>query len=132
VDLPLPQDFSRQIADLGMSLWDVTKEPVEDAHKGRSLLSYFTDLPRGDVRLGAAGKIMTAKAAHDVLEAGCDFALIGRAAILRHDFPNRVRADAHYASPALPVTAQHLRDEGLGEPFLDYMKGWPGFVADAA
>ena len=117
---------------LDMSLWDVTKEPVEDAHKGRSLLSYFTDLPRGDVRLGAAGKIMTAKAALDVLEAGCDFALIGRAAILRHDFPNRVRADAHYASPALPVTAQHLRDEGLGEPFLDYMKGWPGFVADAA
>lgn len=118
---------------LDMSLWDVAKEPVEEEHQGRTLLSYFTDLPRGDVRLGAAGKIMTAKAARDVLAAGCDFAVIGRAAILRHDFPERVRSDLAYASPALPVTEQHLRDEGLGEPFLAYMKGWPGFVeADAA
>lgn len=117
---------------LDMSLWDVLKEPVEEEHKGRSLMSYFTDLPRGDVRLGAAGKIMTAEAALGVLEAGCDFAVIGRAAILRHDFPNRVRADAAYVSPALPVTEQHLREEGLGEPFLAYMKGWPGFVSEAA
>lgn len=117
---------------LDMSLWDVAKEPVEEEFQGRSLMSYFTDLPRGDVRLGVAGKIMTAEAALGVLEAGCDFAVIGRAAILRHDFPNRVRADAAYVSPALPVTAQHLRDEGLGEPFVTYMKGWPGFVADAA
>lgn len=117
---------------LDMSLWDVAKEPMEEDHKGRSLMSYFTDLPRGNVRLGAAGKIMTAEAALGVLEAGCDFAVIGRAAILRHDFPNRVRADAAYVSPPLPVTEQHLRDEGLGEPFLAYMKGWPGFVADAA
>ena len=117
---------------LDMSLWDVAKEPVEEEHKGRSLMSYFTDLPRGNVRLGAAGKIMTAQAALGVLEAGCDFAVIGRAAILRHNFPNRVRNDATYVSPSLPVTEQHLRDEGLGEPFLAYMKGWPGFVADAA
>lgn len=117
---------------LDMSLWDVAKEPVEEEHQGRSLMSYFTDLPRGNVRLGAAGKIMTAQAALGVLEAGCDFAVIGRAAILRHDFPNRVRGDADYVSPALPVTEQHLRDEGLGDPFLAYMKGWPGFVADAA
>lgn len=117
---------------LDMSLWDVAKEPVEEAHKGRSLMSYFTDLPRGEVRLGVAGKIMTAEAAIGVLEADCDFAVIGRAAILRHDFPNRVRADAEYVSPDLPVTEQHLRDEGLGDPFVAYMKGWPGFVADAA
>ena len=76
---------------------------------------------------------MSAKAAVEVLEAGCDFALIGRAAILRHDFPERIRRDAAYVSPSLPVTAQHLRDEGLSTSFVDYMKGWPGFVeAEAA
>lgn len=118
---------------LDMSLWDVAKEPVEPQHQGRSLMSYFTDLPRGDVKLGAAGKIMTAQDAMRVLDAGCDFAVIGRAAILRHDFPERVRRDPAYLSPPLPVTAQHLRDEGLGEAFVDYMKGWPGFVeAEAA
>jgi 2,4-dienoyl-CoA reductase-like NADH-dependent reductase (Old Yellow Enzyme family) len=113
---------------LDMSLWDVVKEPVEEEHQGRTLMSYFTDLPRGNVRLGVAGKIMSAKAAVEVLEAGCDFALIGRAAILRHDFPERIRRDAAYVSPSLPVTAQHLRDEGLSTSFVDYMKGWPGFV----
>ncbi|MEY4890918.1 MAG: hypothetical protein RIQ75_2048 [Pseudomonadota bacterium] len=118
---------------LDMSLWDVAKEPVEEEHQGRTLMRYFTDLPRGNVRLGVAGKIMSAKAAVEVLEAGCDFALIGRAAILRHDFPERIRRDAAYVSPSLPVTAQHLRDEGLSTSFVDYMKGWPGFVeAEAA
>lgn len=118
---------------LDMSLWDVAKEPVEPEHQGRSLMSYFTDLPRGDVRLGAAGKIMDAASAMGVIEAGCDFAVIGRAAILRHDFPERIRRDAAYRSPLLPVTEQHLRDEGLGNSFVAYMRGWPGFVeADAA
>jgi 2,4-dienoyl-CoA reductase-like NADH-dependent reductase (Old Yellow Enzyme family) len=96
-------------------------------------MSYFTDLPRGNVRLCVAGKIMSANTALDVLKAGCDFALIGRAAILRHDFPERIRLDGGYVSPSLPVTAQHLRDEGLSTAFVDYMKGWPGFVeAEAA
>ncbi len=115
---------------LDMSLWDVTKEPYEEEHQGRSLLSYFTDLPRGDVRLGAAGKIMTGADAAAVIAAGCDFAVIGRAAILRHDFPKRVAREAGYQSPALPVTARHLLDEGLSPQFVTYMRNWPGFVAD--
>jgi hypothetical protein len=95
-------------------------------------MSYFTGLPRGEVRLGAAGKIMSAAGAAAVIDAGCDFAVIGRAAILRHDFPRRVLADPSYVSPALPVTAEHLRDEGLGSTFVTYMRGWKGFVAEEA
>jgi 2,4-dienoyl-CoA reductase-like NADH-dependent reductase (Old Yellow Enzyme family) len=115
---------------LDMSLWDVAKEPEEEAFKGHSLMSYFTGLPRGSVKLGAAGKIGGAKEAAHVLAAGCDFVVIGRAAILRHDFPERVRHDSHYVSPSLPVTIKHLADEGLGPRFIDYMRTWPGFVAD--
>lgn len=117
---------------LDMSLWDVNKEPVEDEFQGKPLMEYFTSLPRGNVRLGAAGKIMSGADAAAVIDAGCDFAVIGRAAILRHDFPNRVLADADYLSPALPVTEQHLRDEGLGDAFVTYMRGWKGFVAEEA
>jgi len=115
---------------LDLSLWDVTKQPEDDRFKGRTLLSCFTDLPRGTVRLGAAGKVMGARTAAAVLEAGCDFVSIGRAAILRHDFPERVRHDPDYVSPALPVTAGHLSDEGVSEPFIAYLHSWPGFVAD--
>ena len=113
---------------LDLSLWDVAKEPNEEANKGRSLLSHFTDLPRGNVRLAAAGKVMNAAAARGVLAAGCDFVVIGRAAVLRHDFPERVRRDAAYESPALPVTSRHLAEEGLGPAFVNYMRSWPGFV----
>jgi len=113
---------------LDMSLWDIFKEPVEEAFQGRSLMSYFTELDRGAVRLGAAGKIMSAADARACLQAGCDFVVVGRAAILHHDYPRKVQADPDFRPIALPVTRQHLRDEGLGPTFVDYMNTWKGFV----
>ncbi|MCP4005228.1 MAG: NADH:flavin oxidoreductase [bacterium] len=117
-----------EIDFLDMSLWDVFKEPAEEAHQGRSLLSYFTELERGDVRLGAAGKIYSAANARNCLEAGVDFVLPGRAAILHHDFPLRVRDDSAFQSVRVPVSADHLRAEGLSETFIGYMSTWRGFV----
>jgi 2,4-dienoyl-CoA reductase-like NADH-dependent reductase (Old Yellow Enzyme family) len=122
----------QKIDFLDMSLWDVAKEPNEDEHKGRTLMSVFTDLPRGQVRLGAAGKVMTGKDAAGVLDAGCDYVVVGRGAILRHDFPKRVQADANYRSPPTPVTIQHLLDEGLSPAFVQYMRQWPNFVEPEA
>lgn len=118
----------QKIDFLDMSLWDVAKEPTEEAHKGRSLMSFFTDLPRGETRLGAAGKVMTGPQAQGVLDAGCDYVVIGRAAILRHDFVKRVQADPNYASPPTPVSVKHLNDEGLSPAFVTYMRQWPNFV----
>ncbi len=117
---------------LDMSLWDVTKEPNDEAFKGRTLASYFTGLHRGDVRLGAAGKIMTGPDAQNLLDAGFDYAVLGRAAILHHDFPTRVAADPNFASIATPVSETYLREEGLGPAFVNYMRTWKGFVEEAA
>jgi 2,4-dienoyl-CoA reductase-like NADH-dependent reductase (Old Yellow Enzyme family) len=114
---------------LDMSLWDVFKEPSDEAWRGRSLLSYFTELERGLVRLGAAGKIGRPEHATAALAAGCDFVLLGRAAILDHDFPNRA-ADPAFEPSQPPVTRAHLRAQGLGEAFIGYMNQWPGFVAE--
>ncbi|HEX7375319.1 MAG TPA: NADH:flavin oxidoreductase [Steroidobacteraceae bacterium] len=112
------------------SLWDVFKAPMDESLQDRSLMSIFTSLERGDVRVGVAGKISSADDARRCLAAGADFVTIGRAAILHHDFPHRVQADPHYVSPALPVTSAQLRAEGLGAAFIDYMRTWKGFVAD--
>jgi 2,4-dienoyl-CoA reductase-like NADH-dependent reductase (Old Yellow Enzyme family) len=117
---------------LDMSLWDVKKEPNDEAFRGRTLASYFTDLERGDVRLGAAGKIMSAEDARDVMAMGFDFPILGRAAILHHDFPKRAAADPNFTSIPTPVSEAYLRDEGLGPAFVDYMRTWKGFVEDAA
>jgi len=113
---------------LDMSLWDCFKEPVEEAHRGRTLMSYFTDLPRGDVRLGVAGKIMSAADARAMLDAGADFVLLGRAAILHHDWPQKARANPDFRPVSLPVTRAHLEAEGLGPAFVTYMSTWAGFV----
>ncbi|WP_243445740.1 NADH:flavin oxidoreductase [Polymorphobacter arshaanensis] len=112
---------------LDMSLWDVRKEPNEEAFKGTSLISVFTGLDRGKVRLGVAGKIMSAEIARDCLAAGADFVLIGRGAILHHDWP-KLAADPAFVAAKLPVTRAHLVAEGLGPVFVDYMATWKGFV----
>ncbi|MDX2417129.1 MAG: NADH:flavin oxidoreductase [Xanthomonadales bacterium] len=115
---------------LDMSLWDSFKEPLEEAFQGRTLLSYFTELERGQVRLATAGKINAPGGARRCLEAGADFVVLGRAAILHHDFPKRMAENPDFEPESLPVTRDYLRSQGLGEPFLDYMAGWSGFVKD--
>jgi 2,4-dienoyl-CoA reductase-like NADH-dependent reductase (Old Yellow Enzyme family) len=114
---------------LDLSLWDVFKEPLEDAFQGRSLMSWFTELDRGDVRLGVAGKVTTPAIATQMLADGADYVLIGRAAILHHDFP-RLARDAAFQPIALPVSREHLRREGLSPSFVEYMATWKGFVAE--
>ncbi|WP_309088389.1 NADH:flavin oxidoreductase [Phenylobacterium sp.] len=106
---------------LDMSLWDVFKEPVEEAFKGRSLMSYFTELPRGEVKLGVAGKITTPAIAAEMLDKGADYVLIGRAAILHHDFPERARDPAFTPVPA-PVSAGYLAGEGVSPRFVTYLR----------
>lgn len=113
---------------IDMSLWDVFKEPIEEEFQGRSLLSYFAELDRGDVRLGVAGKVRTPQDVRRCLAEGADFVLLGRAAILHHDFPDLTKANAEFEPVRNPVTADYLRGEGLGEAFINYMSAWKGFV----
>ncbi len=113
---------------LDMSLWDVFKEPTEEAHKGRSLMSYFTELDRGDVKLGVAGKITTPAIAAEMLDRGADYVLIGRAAILHHDFPEKARDPAFTPVPT-PVSAEHLANEGVSPGFIEYLRSTFRMVA---
>ncbi len=118
---------------LDMSLWSVFKEPDEAAHAGTRLIDHFTDLPRGICRLGVAGKIMSGETARACLAAGADFVLIGRGAILHHDFARRALDDPGFVAASTPVTRDYLRAEFLGERFVKYMAAnWRGFVTDSA
>ena len=122
---------SGELDYLDMSLWSVFKPPVDPAFGHRPLIDWYADLPRGETRLGVAGKLMSGEDVRAVLAAGVDFPIIGRAAILAHDFPNRIEADSDYQSPPLPVTAGHLLDQRLSRRFLEYMRtSFKGFVSD--
>lgn len=115
---------------LDMSLWDCFKLPEEADFADRPLIEHFTALERGNTRLGVAGKIMDAAKVQACLDAGADFVLIGRGAILHHDFARRAIADTGFASVSVPVTRAHLQAEGLGEAFIGYMSTWKGFVEE--
>jgi len=114
---------------LDLALWDSRKR-ADDVASRPTVLSLFAQLPRHGVRLGVAGKIMSGGRALELLEEGCDFILIGRAAILEPDFVSRVRNQPDHASPALPVSRAFLEANGLSAPFIDYLtQSWDGFVA---
>ena len=114
---------------LDMSLWSVFKPPVEEAFASRPLIDWFAELPRGETRLGVAGKLLSGVDVRRVFEHGADFAILGRAAILHHDFPRRLAADRDFHTIELPVTRDYLRHERLGPAFIEYMNSWKGFVA---
>jgi 2,4-dienoyl-CoA reductase-like NADH-dependent reductase (Old Yellow Enzyme family) len=113
-----------------LSLWDVFKEAVDPQFAGQSLLGLFTGIDRGATRLGAAGKIYSGAEVRRALDAGVDVVVLGRAAIANHDFPARMLEDPEFTMRTLPISADDLRSEGLGEAFIEYMRGWKGFVSD--
>lgn len=118
-----------QLDYLDLSLWDVFKTPAEEAYAGTELIDHFVDLPRHGTALGVAGRITTAPHAQKCLDRGADFVLIGRGAILHHDFAARAIADPDFAARPLPVPPETLAAEGLSSGFIGYMRNWKGFVA---
>lgn len=121
--------FNRELIDyLDLALWDSAQLVREGTFQGKTMLSIFTELPRKGVRLGVAGKIMSAARAGELLEEGADFVLIARAGIITRDFPIQVKKNPKYNSPKLPVTAEYLRKGGLSERFINHLRGWQTIV----
>ena len=116
---------------LDLSLWDCFKNTDDPTYKGKPLIDHFTDLPRGDARLGVAGKITDAATAQKCLDHGADFVLIGRGAILHRDFARQAKADAGFRCVERPVTAEYLHSQAIGPAFVQYLRTWKGFVAAA-
>lgn len=123
----------RELIDyLDLALWDSNQVVQDGTFKGKSMLSVFTELPRGGVRIGAAGKIYSAQRCSELLDEGCDLVMIGRAGILERDFPMRVKANPDHRSPTFPVSADFLRAGGLSERFVTHLRGWPYFLDPAS
>ena len=73
---------------------------------------------------------MSAQDCRDLLAAGFDFPILGRAAILHHDFPKKAVADPNFHTIATPVSEAYLNAGGLGPAFVNYMRTWAGFVEE--
>ena len=112
---------------LDMSLWDSFKEPQEEEFKGKSLLQHFAELEKGNTRLGVAGNIRTPQDATRAMEEDIDWIMLGRAAILNHNFPELYADNPEFETPVIPVSVEYLAGEGLSPKFINYMSNW-GFV----
>lgn len=136
MDLKEVKQVAQRIIDEGnvdfldISLWDSFKLPEEEKYHDQSLLEHFTSLDRKSVKLTVAGNIRSGKDVANILDQGVDFVTIGRGAILHHDFPNLVLEDPEFLPIATPVSRDYLKNEGLSDIFIDYMKRWPDFVKE--
>lgn len=113
---------------LDISLWDSFKFPEEEEHQDKLLLEHFTELDFKNVKLTVAGKIHSAQDVAKVLESKVDFVTVGRSGILHHDFPVKVMNNPNFETTSIPVTPDYLKNEGLSETFINYMRNWKGFV----
>ena len=119
--------LSDKLDFLDMSLWDSFKEPQEEEFKGKSLLQHFAELEKGNTRLGIAGNIRTPQDATRAMEEDIDWIMLGRAAILNHNFPELYADNPEFETPVIPVSVEYLAGEGLSPKFINYMSNW-GFV----
>jgi 2,4-dienoyl-CoA reductase-like NADH-dependent reductase (Old Yellow Enzyme family) len=134
MDLQEVKTISEQLANealidfLDISLWDCFKMPEDEKHQNLSLLEHFTSLDLKKVKLTVAGKIRSGKDVHSILDSGVDFVTIGRSGILHHDFPKQVIQNSDFKPIETPVSANYLKQEGLSDKFVEYMRRWPDFV----
>jgi len=113
---------------LDISLWDSFKIPYEEKYQNITLLEHFKNLDFKKVKWTVAGKISKAVDVQKILDSGVDFVSIGTSAIIHHNFPKLVIENPTFNSIAIPVSEEHLKNEGLGEKFIAYLKRWPDFV----
>jgi 2,4-dienoyl-CoA reductase-like NADH-dependent reductase (Old Yellow Enzyme family) len=136
MDLKEVKHVAQQIIDEGkvdfldISLWDSFKLPETKEYQNQTLLEHFTSLNWREVKLTVAGNIRSGKDVQNILDQGVDFVTIGRAAILHHDFAKQVMNDPSFTPIDIPVTREYLKNEGLSDTFVNYMKRWPDFVKE--
>lgn len=132
VDLDENLELAKWLCDDGIdflhvSLWDsfanTKKRPEEHA------ISLFRRVCPSDVPIVVAGSIWTRAQGEELLARGADAIALGRSAITNPDWPLRI-ADPEWQPKRPPVTRQELRDRGLSDTFVTYLKRFRGLVAE--
>ncbi len=114
---------------IDLSLWDSFKILDSGVYKGQSLLKIFSEIDRKEKKLTVAGKIFSYEDIQILVNNNVDFFCLGRAAILDHQFPKRLKNMGYnFDAYSAPVSRKHLSLEGLSEKFIDYMSTWKNFV----
>ncbi|MFW6252481.1 MAG: NADH:flavin oxidoreductase [bacterium] len=110
-----------------LSLKDAAGTDRNDERSGAAAIPAVRTRIPDTVTLLAAGGVVTAEDVRRTIAHGADMVAVARAAIGNARWPEIVASGGNPELP--PYTPEHLRQEGLSERFVDYMRRWPGFVA---
>ena len=124
VDLDENLQLAKWLCDDGIdflhiSMWDsfanTKKRPEEHA------IPLFRAACPADVPIVIAGSIWTQKQADELLAKGADGVALGRSAIANPDWPKHIN-EPGWEPRRPPMTAEELRERGLSESFVNYMR----------
>lgn len=114
---------------LHVSNWDSFRPPAAHPESPKPLTTWFREAVGLEVPVIATGSVWTPAQAGEVLAHGADLVGLARAAIGHATWPLEA-ATAGWEPARPPYTAAHLREQALGEGFIDYMRRWPDFVVE--
>jgi 2,4-dienoyl-CoA reductase-like NADH-dependent reductase (Old Yellow Enzyme family) len=131
VDLDENLQLAKWLCDDGIdflhiSMWDsfanTKKRPEEHA------IPLFRAACAADVPIVVAGSIWTREQAETLLAKGADGVALGRSAIANPEWPKNI-TDPAWVPRRPPMTPDELRERGLSDSFVNYMRRFK-FVAD--
>lgn len=114
---------------LHVSNWDSFRPPAGHPASSRMLTTWFREAVGPNVPVIATGGVWTPAQADEVLAQGADMVGLGRAAIGHARWPLDA-ATPGWEPNRPPYAAEHLRENALGDAFIEYMKRWPDFVQE--
>ena len=113
---------------LHISCWDCSWGSSEFPEDERTLTQWFSDRLGKSVPIISAGGIWSTSDAKAVMANGADMVAVARVAIGHADWASHI-SEENYSPMKPPFSNHHLLEQGLSETFVDYMRGWDGFVA---
>jgi 2,4-dienoyl-CoA reductase-like NADH-dependent reductase (Old Yellow Enzyme family) len=111
---------------LHLSFWNA-RENTKKRPGEHAVPLFRAAIPR-DVVLIAAGSIWTGADADELFEQGADAVAVAKAAIANPDWALRA-SDATWEPRRPPLDVAELKERGVSERFVEYLRTWKGFVS---
>jgi len=114
---------------LHISCWDAFAKSKEYPDDPRRLTEWFSqsldDLPP----IISTGSVWSRSDAQELMNQGADLIGVARVGIPYPDWAKKL-CQENYNPPRAPFTVKHLREAGLSDVFINYMRKWDGFVSN--
>ena len=112
-----------------ISCWDIYSRSIEYRNNSKTLTEWFTHSIDNLPAIISTGNIWSSIDAKNVMKQGADFIGVARVAIPYPDWANNLGID-NYNPKKAPFTVKKLKEAGLSNTFINYMRKWNGFVCD--